>query len=195
MVIIGFIAALGTTALATHIYTFQLLLFIMLFAIAVGQGTEILIGQMIGAGNKAEAYHRMFDSLKWSLAITLLMVILFVALREPLYDLFTDDSQIIAAGATLLLITIILEPGRTFNLVIINSLRATGDAKFPVIIGILSMWGISVPLAYLFGITLEFGLLGIYLAFVVDEWLRGLLMLFRWRSRVWMRMELESENV
>jgi putative MATE family efflux protein len=194
MVIIGFITLLGTTALTTHIYTFQLLLFIMLFGIAVGQGTEIIIGQMIGAGKKEEAYHRMFDSLKWSLVITLLMVILFVAFRHQLYDLFTDDRQIIATGAMLLLITIILEPGRTFNLVIINSLRAAGDTKFPVFIGILSMWGISVPLAYLFGITLEFGLLGIYMAFVIDEWLRGILMFFRWKKRSWQQLSLESAD-
>ena len=194
MVIIGFITLLGTTALTTHIYTFQLLLFIMLFGIAVGQGTEIIIGQMIGAGKKEEAYHRMFDSLKWSLVITLLMVILFVAFRHQLYDLFTDDRQIIATGAMLILITIILEPGRTFNLVIINSLRAAGDTKFPVFIGILSMWGISVPLAYLFGITLEFGLLGIYMAFVIDEWLRGILMFFRWKKRSWQQLSLESAD-
>jgi putative MATE family efflux protein len=194
MVIIGFITLLGTTALTTHIYTFQLLLFIMLFGIAVGQGTEIIIGQMIGAGKKEEAYHRMFDSLKWSLVITLLMVILFVAFRHQLYDLFTDDKQIIATGAMLLLITIILEPGRTFNLVIINSLRAAGDTKFPVFIGILSMWGISVPLAYLFGITLDFGLLGIYMAFVIDEWLRGILMFFRWKKRSWQQLSLESAD-
>ena len=194
MVILGFIALLGTAAITTHIYTFQLLLFIMLFAIAVGQGTEIVIGQMIGAGQKEEAYHRMFDSLKWSLVITALMVVLFILLREPLYDLFTDDRNIIAAGATLLLITIILEPGRTFNLVIINALRATGDAKFPVVMGILSMWGISVPLAYLFGITMGWGLIGIYLAFVIDEWLRGLLMLMRWRSRVWQKQSMSIEK-
>ncbi len=194
MVILGFIALLGTAAITTHIYTFQLLLFIMLFAIAVGQGTEIVIGQMIGAGQKEEAYHRMFDSLKWSLVITALMVVLFILLREPLYDLFTDDRNIIAAGATLLLITIILEPGRTFNLVIINALRATGDAKFPVVMGVLSMWGISVPLAYLFGITMGWGLIGIYLAFVIDEWLRGLLMLMRWRSRVWQKQSMSIEK-
>jgi Na+-driven multidrug efflux pump len=56
------------------------------------------------------------------------------------------------------------------------------------------MWGISVPLAYLFGITLEFGLLGIYMAFVIDEWLRGILMFFRWKKRSWQQLSLESAD-
>ena len=75
------------------------------------------------------------------------------------------------------MLTMILEPGRSFNLVIINSLRAAGDVKFPVYIGIASMWGVSVPLAYVLGIQLDLGLVGIWLAFTADEWLRGLLAL------------------
>ena len=41
-----------------------------------------------------------------------------------------------ASGAMLLWISLLLEPGRTFNLVVINSLRATGDARSPVLMGV-----------------------------------------------------------
>ncbi|MNN96955.1 MATE family multidrug exporter [compost metagenome] len=75
-------------------------------------------------------------------------------------------------------------------MVIINSLRAAGDARFPVLMGVCSMWGVSVPLAYLLGVHLEIGLLGIWIAFAVDEWLRGLIMLLRWRSRAWEKKAL-----
>jgi Na+-driven multidrug efflux pump len=50
------------------------------------------------------------------------------------------------------------------------------------------MWGISVPLAWYLGIYMDYGLIGIYIAFIVDEWLRGLIMFWRWRSRVWEQM-------
>ncbi len=63
--------------------------------------------------------------------------------------------------------------------------RAAGDVTFPVYMGILSMWGVSVTISYFFGIVLGFGLAGIWISFIVDEWLRGLLMLGRWRSRIW----------
>jgi len=66
-------------------------------------------------------------------------------------------------------------------------LRATGDVKFPVFIGILSQWGVGVFLGFIFGIVLGFGLPGIMLAALLDEWLRGILMLLRWHSRVWQR--------
>ncbi|CAM5552206.1 hypothetical protein BSAF29S_05310 [Bacillus safensis subsp. safensis] len=72
--------------------------------------------------------------------------------------------------------TIILEPGRSFNMVIINSLRAAGDAKFPVYMAIISMWGIGLPIAYLLGIQFEMGLIGVWISFIVDEWVRGIFM-------------------
>jgi Na+-driven multidrug efflux pump len=98
-------------------------------------------------------------------------------------------------GSTLLLLCLILEPGRTFNLVVINSLRATGDANISLIMGFISMWGISVPLAYFLGIHLGFGLPGIWIAFIVDEWFRGITMYFRWRSRVWEKKVLVQNQV
>ncbi|MNY59503.1 MATE family multidrug exporter [compost metagenome] len=52
------------------------------------------------------------------------------------------------------------------------------------------MWGIAVPLSYYLGIHLEMGLLGVWIAFTVDEWTRGLLMYLRWRSRVWQSKSL-----
>jgi Na+-driven multidrug efflux pump len=100
-------------------------------------------------------------------------------------SLFTDNKEIIKTGSTLLLLCLILEPGRTFNLVVINSLRATGDAVFTVKMGVLSMWGIAVPLSYFLGIHYGLGLAGVWIAFITDEWLRGIIMYYRWKSRAW----------
>ncbi len=105
------------------------------------------------------------------------------------------DPTIIDKGIFLLLVTILLEPGRAFNLVVINSLRATGDVKFPVFIGIASMWGVSVTFAWFFGIFLELGLFGVWIAFIADEWLRGILMLRRWRSKIWVRKAFVKKEV
>ncbi|WP_163101640.1 MATE family efflux transporter [Peribacillus alkalitolerans] len=187
MVITYFITMLGTNALTTKVYAQNLMMFIFLFGVAISQGTQILIGHQIGAKKYEEAYARCIKSLKLALGITLGASLLFSLFSKQLLSIFTSNESIIAVGSTLIWLTIILEPGRTFNLVIINSLRAAGDVKFPVYMGILSMWGISVTLSYLLGIYFELGLVGIWLAFAADEWFRGSLMLWRWKSKVWMR--------
>jgi putative MATE family efflux protein len=194
MVITFFIATLGTEALTSKVYAQNLMMFIFLFSIAISQGTQILIGYLIGAKKYEDAYHRCLTSLRLAIIISLSAAVLFSFFAKDLMKLFTSNEDIIALGSTLILLTIILEPGRSFNLVIINSLRATGDVKFPVYMGILSMWGVAVTLAYLLGITFGLGLVGIWIAFIVDEWLRGLLMLWRWRSKVWVRHSFIEEK-
>ncbi|WP_080847357.1 MATE family efflux transporter [Cytobacillus gottheilii] len=185
MVITIFIAAIGTEALTARVYTQNIMMFIFLFSVAISQGTQILIGHMIGAGKFEEAYKRCMQSLRLAIGISLGTAILFSIFSENLLGIFTSNPEIIETGAFLILLTIILEPGRSFNLVVINSLRAAGDVKFPVYIGILSMWGVSVTLSYLLGIHFGLGLTGIWIAFIADEWLRGILMLFRWKSGIW----------
>ncbi|WP_170006690.1 MATE family efflux transporter [Bacillus fonticola] len=186
VVITRFISEMGTLALTTKVYTQNLMMFIFLFAIAIAQGTQILIGHKIGAGQMEEAYKRCLRSLKIAIAVSLGMALLFSIFSKSLLGIFTDNPEIIALGTVLIWLTVILEPGRSFNLIVINALRAAGDVRFPVYMGILSMWGVSVTLSYVLGIVFGLGLVGIWIAFIADEWLRGILMLLRWRSRVWM---------
>ncbi|MBT2694338.1 MATE family efflux transporter [Bacillus sp. ISL-55] len=187
MVITYFIATLGTQALTAKVYTQNVMMFIFLFSIAISQGTQILIGHMVGAKEIENAYKRALKSLKLAIIISIAAALIVSFFSKNLLGIFTDNMSIIELGTTLILLTIILEPGRSFNLVLISSLRAAGDVQFPVYMGILSMWGVSVTLSYFLGIYLGMGLVGIWIAFIADEWLRGLLMLWRWKSRVWVK--------
>ncbi len=185
MIITYFITIMGTQALTTKVYSQNLMMFIFLFSIAISQGTQILVGQMIGARQINDAYKRALKSLKLAILISAAMAVAFSLFKEPLLSIFTNNQDIIKTGGVLILLTIILEPGRAFNLVLINALRAAGDVKLPVYMGILSMWGICVPISYVLGIHFEFGLIGVWISFIVDEWIRGIVMLWRWRSRAW----------
>jgi putative MATE family efflux protein len=190
LMIFSFINIIGATALSAHVYVMNITNYFIALGMAIGMGTEIIVGHMVGAGAFQAAYHKLIRSLKFTFVLTFVVVGITSIFRKELLGLFTDNPDIIAMGSTILLLSIILEPGRTFNLVVINSLRAAGDARFPVMMGVVSMWGIAVPLSYWLGIHLEMGLLGVWIAFTVDEWTRGVLMYLRWRSRVWQSKSL-----
>lgn len=93
-------------------------------------------------------------------------------------------------GRHIFLIEIFLEIGRAVNMVMVMSLQAAGDIKGPVTIGLLSMWLVSVSDAYFFGIVLDFGLIGIWIAMMMDECLRALIFIYRWHSGVWRHKNL-----
>ncbi|UAL48597.1 MATE family efflux transporter [Sutcliffiella horikoshii] len=194
IVITYFIVMIGTEALTTKVYAQSLMMFIFLFSVAISQGTQIMIGHQIGAGKIEEAYKRCIKSLRLAILISILTAIPIAFFSDTLLGFFTDNPDIIALGGTLILFTVILEPGRSFNLVVINALRAAGDVRFPVYIGILSMWGVSVTVSYVLGIHFGFGLVGVWIAMILDEWLRGIIMLYRWKSRIWVTKSFVHEK-
>ncbi|MEA3322213.1 MAG: MATE family efflux transporter [Bacillota bacterium] len=194
IVITYFIVMIGTEALTTKVYAQSLMMFIFLFSVAISQGTQIMIGHQIGAGKVEEAYKRCLNSLRLAILISILTAIPIAFFSDTLLGFFTDNPDIITLGGTLILFTVILEPGRSFNLVVINALRAAGDVRFPVYIGILSMWGVSVTVSYLLGIHFGLGLVGVWIAMILDEWLRGIIMLYRWRSRIWVNKSFVHEK-
>lgn len=193
LVITYFINMLSNEALTTKSYVQNIVMFAFLFSVAVAQGTQIVVGHLVGRGEKEHAYKQCIKSLKLSVVVSLSISILFAVLGGKLISIFTANSSIIAIGAAVLIVDMILEPGRSFNLVIISSLTASGDVKFPVYMGIVSMWGVSVVFSYIFGIVMGFGLVGMWVAFAMDEWLRGIIMYFRWKGRKWQSMSLVNQ--
>ena len=186
MVITSFVALMGDKALATQSFFFQVCLFILLFGLSIGLGTEILIGHLVGAGKFETAYRQLLHSLKLGLLVTAVVVVpMAFGGGHLVMSWFSDDPDIVAMATQLFFISLILEPGRTFNIVVINSLRATGDARFPLMMALISMWGLAIPLGWYLGLHLGWGLIGIWLALAADEWTRGLAMYWRWKSRRW----------
>ncbi|KOS67045.1 multidrug transporter MatE [Lysinibacillus contaminans] len=181
---------LGAEALAARQYAMNISMFTYLFAMAIGMGTAIIIGRFVGAGKKEEAYQQLWLSVRAAFIFTITMVIVVMIFRKPLMGMFTDNLEVIKIGASVLALSILLETGRTMNIVVINSLRASGDARFPVKIGFLSMVCMSLPLGYFFVFVLDWGLIGIWLAISADEWVRAIIVYFRWKSRKWERYAL-----
>ena len=98
---------------------------------------------------------------------------------------FTINPDVLAVSMKIFRCIFILEVGRTFNIVIINSLHAAGDIKFPMVAGVGSVFGVAVFLSWILGIKLGYGLLGVWIANAADEWTRGIIMMFRWKSKKW----------
>lgn len=85
----------------------------------------------------------------------------------------------------LFVLSIFLEISRTFNIVMVNSLRASGDAKFPFFSGLVFMMGVSLPVGYVLCFHFHLGILGVWIGFCADEFLRGIVNSYRWKSKKW----------
>lgn len=188
MFMTGVIASMGAMALATQGVYFQIVQVLMLFSISIGMGTELLVAHYTGAMKLDLANKQLIKSVKIGEVVTFLLTFSMpLGTGAFLVSCFTDNAEVLAIASGLFIITVFQEPGRILNIIIINSLRATGDTTFPVIMAVISMWGISVPLGCFLGLYLEWGLVGVWIGFAADEWVRGIAMLLRWKSLAWQK--------
>ncbi len=177
---------LGASALATQAYVIQISHIGLIFGLAISFAVEIVVGHLVGAHRFKAAQKLVRQALALSLALSLAATVLIASAGAWLLGQFTADVEIIRVGTTLLWLTVVLELGRTFNLVVINALRATGDATFPVVAGSASMLLILASGSWLLSSYFALGLIGVWIAYAADEWIRGLIMWQRWVRYAWL---------
>ncbi len=176
---------LTETELITKTYISNITTFFYIFSISIGQASQILTGHFCGARKYDEAYRSGIKAFRSALIIAMCLELIGIIFRYQLVGIFTDNSEVIEMGATLIILNIFVEIGRTINLTIINSLRGAGDVFFPTGAAIFSMWLLSTLGSYLLAVVFGLGLNGLWIAFAADECFRGALMLWRWKKGKW----------
>jgi putative MATE family efflux protein len=185
MVSVAAVGLMGTQALATQAYVLQFNMWILISGAAIGIAVEMVVGHLVGARKLREAHVLVKRAQTIGFAVTTVVAVLMAWQGASLLRWLTDDPIILAEGQRLLWWSILLETGRTFNLIVISALRATGDSKYPFYAGAGSMAVVLAGGSWLLGVHWGWGLTGIWIAYAADEWIRGLLMWHRWVSRGW----------
>lgn len=192
MVSVAATARLGVTALATHSYTLQLLKYVLLTSMAIGWACEIMVGRLIGAGDLRAASGLVRKAVRNGLLASGSLALLAAWGAPWLMRAFTKDPAVIEAAQTLLWLSLFLETGRVFNLILNGALRATGDAIYPAASSVASL--VLVLGVGSFWLGRLFGLPGIWMAYAIDEWIRGLLLLARWGWHGWLPNARDSRR-
>lgn len=186
IVVMAMVNGLGAVAANTYSYVNIVVSYVYLFSMAIGQGTSIMVGWEVGK-QKVDGARRICGfSTNCSFLISLGVLGVLCLVRRPMMDIFTDDPAIIALGSSVILADFVLEAGRSRNLVLVNSLRAAGDVRFPLYIGLFSMWFFSVGASWLL-VKLGWGLVGIWIGLGLDECFRAIGMQIRWHRGTWIR--------
>lgn len=183
--IMAMLARLGAASLATYGILMAVLRYVYMPGVSIGSAGQLKVGYLVGSGRHAEAKRRVFRYFGLASCCTVVAMVPLQLFHRSLLGTFSTDPEILGLASTVLTIALVHEPGRNFNTVFIPSLKGAGDVRFPVMMGMISMWGIGVAGAWLLGIRLGWGLPGIWVAMAVDEWLRGVVMFRRWRSGAW----------
>ena len=65
------------------------------------------------------------------------------------------------------------------------SLRAANDVTLTMVVTLISAWVFSVGLGYVLAVTCNLGLIGFWIALIIDDSVRALYTALRWKSNRW----------
>jgi len=190
IIILSFVNTMGTNAIEARTYLMLVTSFIIAFSLGLGQGTALQVGRMIGSGERESVYKKCIRSTMLALVIAVTITSIVIFNKNGIMSVFDPSEGVLMIAQQVFIWFLFLESGRVFNIVIIASLHAAGDIKFPVAVGVVSPLFLAVSLAWILGVGLNLGLIGIWAANGIEEWIRGITMLIRWRSKKWQNKKL-----
>lgn len=161
-----------------------------MFGSALSQAGQVVVARLMGAGEIEETDRQVKKTMAAAVAVSGAVSVVLWVLAVPIYSIFTKDPQVLELAWTIMLIEIPLELGRAVNMVMCRALQACGDIRFPITICVISAWLTAVGGSILLGVVLGWGLAGLWCAMALDECIRAVLFIIRWRSRAWSEKKL-----
>lgn len=166
---------LGTTALAAHqvMITVSQVFFMVYYGIAAA--VSVRVSYYIGQGEIAQLRKVAAAGFHIIVAIGCVVSVPVFLLRGNIGFAFANDATIASICAQVTIIMLIYQFGDGLQSNYANALRGTGHVKPMMYIAFVSYIVISLPLSYLLGIRLGFGIMGIWSAFPIGLTIAGML--------------------
>ena len=186
ILVASLISSFGTYAITANAVSNTLAGLEIVPSSAIGLAMITVVGQCIGAGDDKQTaeYTKKLMALSY---IAMLICNLLMTFGCPLLISFYNTSAETAQIAKELvwihsLMGIIFWPA-SFTLP--NALRAAGDAKFTMIISMLSMWLCRIGMSFLLGVYFNMGVQGVWIAMTIDWIFRAALYIWRFARGGW----------
>jgi MATE family multidrug resistance protein len=170
--------------------------FVMLLSMSFMQahGIEIaastLVGRYVGAGNPEAAVRSLRSSLQLGAILASAIAVAFLAIPELLMRIFTDDPAIVALGKPLLALGALFQLFDAAAIITEGALRGAGDTRWPFAVHVILGWGFLLPAAWAFGVLLDGGLTGAWLAGLLQISALAAILTWRFRSGAWRHIRI-----
>jgi len=186
-----YIVQFGTMAITANAISGSISMLSQIGGAALSIAIVTVVGQCIGRGDIEDArrYVRAFIGLS-TITLTVALV-LILPLFPLLMALFSPPDEIVPLIFQLTLMLLLAQPlFWSISFILPSALRAAGDSRFTSITSMLTMWLLRVILGYVLGVTLGFGVIGVWAAMITEWLVRGVIFTLRFRGDKWFRHKL-----
>ena len=169
----------GEIAMAAHQASQTIITFTFMVAQGVGVAATIRVSHQFGERRFADARKAGFAASHISIALMALSGIAFVLFNDTIPYIFTKDTEVLEIAANLLYVAAAFQLFDAVQLSALASLRALADVKWPLVMSIISYYGIGLPFAYFAGSHLGWGPVGVWLGLLLGLMIAAITYLYR----------------
>jgi MATE family multidrug resistance protein len=180
---------LGTTPLAAHQVALQCAAFTFMVPLGVGIAGSVRVGQAVGRDRLDDARRAGYASMLLAGTFMVGAALLFWTAPNAIVGLYLDPSipgnaDVIALAVSLLGIAALFQVFDGVQVAAMGALRGLKDTRGPMIIALITYWGIGLSTGYVLGITLQWGAEGLWWGLVIGLAAAALLLSLRFRRRI-----------
>ena len=175
-----FIAGMGTAALQANAICNSASGYIWLTGNAMQAAAVTMVGQAYGARLYHTAKQWMRKLNFYTAGIQLVLLLPYLLILKSLISLYGAPAESAALAQKILMICAIVQPFiYAWAFVLPQCLRSTGDARYTMVVSVVSLFGMRLLVGWFLGIYLGWGVFGIWMGMLAD-WL-GRAIGFTWR--------------
>lgn len=175
----------GGAAFAAHIVGIRLEAITYLPAVAWGVAAATLIGQSLGNEDKPRAVRAGHEAALQCGLLGIVLTLGFLLGAGPLMEFMHQSSKVQAIGTPALRLMALFQIPLIASIVYVSGLRGAGDTRFPLWMTIGSTLFVRLPLAWICGVYLQWGLTGAWVGMCADMLVRGIVATWRFCSERW----------
>ncbi len=154
---------------------------------SMGTAMVAVVGRCVGAGETKQAKKYAGKLLAISYVLMFVISVPMAIFAKPLAALFGLSPEGVDIVVKLLVIhAVFVSTFHSVAFCLANSFRAANDVKYTLIISTISMWVFRIGLSYVFGLYMQMGVIGVWLAMMCDWVFRGTLFAVRFIRGTWL---------
>ena len=173
---------LGTIALASHQVMSTISQFTFMVYYGLGAAVAVRTSYFHGQGDTTNTRHVVTAGLRLMVMLEILLGGIIFLLRKDIGSWFTDSAEVSASVLSLMLPFFIYQFGDGLQINYANALRGIADVKPLMVIAFIAFFVISLPVGYLCGFVMGYGLVGVWMAFPFGLTSAGIMMWWRFRK-------------
>jgi len=183
VVYFGLIIKIGADTYAAHMIAENIEAFTFMPGYGMAVVATTFVGASIGAKRMKEAFEYGVLSTVVTIVVMSVLGVLMFIFCPWMAHWFTDDPVVIDQIVTALRIDAFAQPAVAMSFVLAGALQGAGDTKTPMYATAVGMWGLRIVGVYVLGITLNMGIAGVWLALLIDLYVRSIFLWFQFRRK------------